>query len=81
MSFTFSYIMEAADDISYGIADLEDAVEKGFVSSSNESRTVQKFKEVAENFGVPERDAMDEMLKEHPIDVVKISVCFCISTS
>ncbi|SIN73253.1 dGTPase [Salinivibrio sp. ES.052] len=28
----FSYIMEAADDISYGIADLEDAVEKGVLS-------------------------------------------------
>nr|WP_244325720.1 dGTPase [Shewanella aestuarii] len=28
----FSYIMEAADDISYGIADLEDAVEKGVLT-------------------------------------------------
>ncbi|CCN81893.1 Deoxyguanosinetriphosphate triphosphohydrolase [Vibrio nigripulchritudo SFn27] len=28
----FSYIMEAADDISYGLADLEDAVEKGIIS-------------------------------------------------
>ncbi len=27
----FSYIMEAADDISYGLADLEDAVEKGIL--------------------------------------------------
>ncbi|WP_406609465.1 dGTPase [Agarivorans sp. JK6] len=28
----FSYIMEAADDVSYGIADLEDAIEKGVLS-------------------------------------------------
>ncbi|WP_254413630.1 dGTPase [Vibrio furnissii] len=28
----FSYIMEAADDISYGLADLEDAVEKGILN-------------------------------------------------
>lgn len=28
----FSYIMEAADDISYGIADIEDAVEKGILT-------------------------------------------------
>ncbi|GAA5646357.1 dGTPase [Vibrio proteolyticus] len=28
----FSYIMEAADDISYGLADLEDAVEKGILT-------------------------------------------------
>lgn len=35
----FSYIMEAADDISYGIADIEDAVEKGIL-------TVDQLKEV-----------------------------------
>jgi dGTPase len=60
----FSYIMEAADDISYGIADLEDAVEKGVLSVHQMKVALsKKFKEVAENFGVPERDAMDEMLK------------------
>ncbi|MFW2611020.1 dGTP triphosphohydrolase [Aliarcobacter butzleri] len=30
--FPLTYIMEAADDISYGIADLEDAVDKGIIS-------------------------------------------------
>ncbi|WP_321779374.1 dGTPase [Sulfurimonas sp.] len=30
--FPLTYIMEAADDISYGIADLEDAVDKGILS-------------------------------------------------
>ncbi|MCJ8326759.1 MAG: dGTPase [Campylobacterales bacterium] len=30
--FPLTYIMEAADDISYGIADLEDAVDKGVMS-------------------------------------------------
>lgn len=30
--FPLTYIMEAADDISYGIADLEDAVDKGIMS-------------------------------------------------
>lgn len=29
--FPLTYIMEAADDISYCIADLDDAVEKGFL--------------------------------------------------
>lgn len=33
--FPLTYIMEAADDISYCIADLEDAVEKIFSVSNN----------------------------------------------
>jgi dGTPase len=31
----FSYIMEAADDISYGIADIEDAVEKNIINRAH----------------------------------------------
>ncbi|TWD72671.1 dGTPase [Vibrio crassostreae] len=38
----FSYIMEAADDVSYGIADIEDAVEKGIL-------TIEQLKSVLDN--------------------------------
>lgn len=37
----FSYVMEAADDIAYCLADLEDAVEKGILSLSDLTRLLQ----------------------------------------
>ncbi|CAM3543184.1 Deoxyguanosinetriphosphate triphosphohydrolase [Vibrio aerogenes CECT 7868] len=36
----FTYIMEAADDISYGIADIEDAVEKGILDRKRTSEAL-----------------------------------------
>ncbi|WP_102504604.1 dGTPase [Salinivibrio kushneri] len=49
----FSYIMEAADDISYGIADIEDAVEKGII-------TVDQLKEVL-------NDEYQSLVKEYDL--------------
>ncbi|WP_122894120.1 dGTPase [Arcobacter peruensis] len=40
--FPLTYIMEAADDISYGIADLEDAVDKGIMSLKKLYETIIK---------------------------------------
>lgn len=46
--FPLTYIMEAADDISYGIADLEDAVDKGILSLK---KLYESIKNEAEKFG------------------------------
>lgn len=40
--FPLTYIMEAADDISYGIADLEDAVDKGILSLKKLYETIMQ---------------------------------------
>ena len=40
--FPLTYIMEAADDIAYGIADLEDAVDKGILSLKKLYETISK---------------------------------------
>ncbi|MFC3123155.1 dGTPase [Agaribacter flavus] len=48
-----AYIMEAADDIAYCIADLEDAVEKGIMSTETLStRLVERYQEIAKDFGI-----------------------------
>ncbi|MFA7027285.1 MAG: dGTPase [Sulfurovum sp.] len=39
--FPLTYIMEAADDISYGIADLEDGVDKGLISLKKLYETIK----------------------------------------
>lgn len=50
-----SYIMEAADDISYCIADLEDAVEKGIIDLANLQRElVSEFNNQLTKFGLSE---------------------------
>lgn len=50
-----SYIMEAADDISYCIADLEDAVEKGIIDLANLQRElVSEFNRKLAEFGLNE---------------------------
>jgi dGTPase len=60
----FSYIMEAADDISYGIADLEDAVEKGVLSLAQMKDALsKKFRELAINLSVSEQETMDKILE------------------
>lgn len=47
--FPLTYIMEAADDISYGVADMEDAVEKGiFTYESLATCLKENFKQVCE---------------------------------
>ncbi|MFT5706966.1 MAG: dGTPase [Oceanospirillaceae bacterium] len=40
--FPLSYIMEAADDISYCLADIEDAVEKGILSTARLSQLLEQ---------------------------------------
>ncbi|MEH6446272.1 MAG: dGTPase, partial [Oceanospirillaceae bacterium] len=40
--FPLSYIMEAADDISYCLADIEDAVEKGILSTTRLSQLLEQ---------------------------------------
>jgi dGTPase len=59
----FSYIMEAADDISYGIADLEDAVEKGVLSLEQMKHALaKKFTKLAAKLSESEQGTMDKML-------------------
>ncbi|WP_394129446.1 dGTPase [Shewanella maritima] len=59
----FSYIMEAADDISYGIADLEDAVEKDVLTIEQMKQALlQKFSELSEHLPTPEQAVMSDIL-------------------
>lgn len=59
----FSYIMEAADDISYGIADIEDAVEKGILNIQQLSDALnQEFHKIALEFDVKDLNVMKEIL-------------------
>ncbi|UTM59882.1 dGTPase [Photobacterium sp. CCB-ST2H9] len=49
----FAYIMEAADDISYGLADLEDAVEKGILDIQKLSQLlVEEYQTIARDFDI-----------------------------
>ncbi|MCL1142188.1 dGTPase [Shewanella gaetbuli] len=59
----FAYIMEAADDISYGIADLEDAVEKGVLTVAEMKQALSdKFKQLAAHLNLAEQNVMDDIL-------------------
>ncbi|AEH32917.1 dGTPase [Vibrio anguillarum] len=59
----FSYIMEAADDISYGIADIEDAIEKGILNLQQLSDALnQEYHNIALKFGVKELNVMEDIL-------------------
>ncbi|MEE1673733.1 dGTPase [Agarivorans aestuarii] len=59
----FSYIMEAADDVSYGIADLEDAMEKGVLSVDDlKTALTDKFASLAVSLPEAERETMSKML-------------------
>lgn len=59
----FAYIMEAADDISYGIADLEDAVEKGVLTVAQMKQALStKFKQLSAHLSNDDQKVMDEML-------------------
>ncbi|MCS6122610.1 dGTPase [Shewanella baltica] len=61
----FSYIMEAADDISYGIADLEDAVEKGVISIQQlKGSLLEKFETLAVKLVAEDRKVMEKMLEK-----------------
>ncbi|NKF49186.1 dGTPase [Shewanella sp. WXL01] len=59
----FAYIMEAADDISYGIADLEDAVEKDVLSVEQMRQALlDKFTELSTHLSKSEQALMQQML-------------------
>jgi len=59
----FSYIMEAADDVSYGIADLEDAVEKGVLSIPQlKQALLTSFKQLQETSGLAATEDMAKIL-------------------
>lgn len=53
-----SYVMEAADDISYCLADIEDAVEKGVISlSALQQALIQEYAQQWQHFGHESRYA------------------------
>ncbi len=59
----FSYIMEAADDVSYGIADLEDAIEKGVLSIQQlKQALVQTFQHLMVHSDAAPNDEMSKIL-------------------
>ncbi len=59
----FCYIMEAADDISYGLADLEDAVEKGILSvDALKTALKSEFPSIAKELGVENDENLMETL-------------------
>ncbi|PSV44858.1 dGTPase [Photobacterium indicum] len=59
----FSYIMEAADDISYGIADIEDAVEKGILTIEQLKGALDKeFQLLAKQYGLDEKRTMQNIV-------------------
>lgn len=59
----FSYIMEAADDISYGIADIEDAVEKGIITIGQLKEVlVAEYKQLATKFGLADNSTMQQVV-------------------
>ncbi|ADZ91371.1 dGTPase [Marinomonas mediterranea] len=72
----FSYIMEAADDISYGIADIEDAVEKGIITIEQLERAlVTEFKSVIEEYGLAETSTMQKIVNAANSSASKANNC------
>ncbi|UJF18867.1 dGTPase [Vibrio sp. SS-MA-C1-2] len=59
----FSYIMEAADDISYGIADIEDAVEKGILTVEQLKYALnEEFQALDGQYQLSDRDTMKKIV-------------------
>ncbi|MBL4831106.1 MAG: dGTPase [Aliivibrio sp.] len=59
-----SYIMEAADDISYGIADIEDAVEKNILTIEQLSDALrEEFRHLCHEYGLTDASDTDVMNK------------------
>lgn len=72
----FSYIMEAADDISYGIADIEDAVEKGILTVEQLSTALDKeFQEVAAGYNLDDKSAMKNIVAVAEASAQKAENC------
>ncbi|KAF7786959.1 dGTPase [Pseudoalteromonas rubra] len=61
----FSYIMEAADDISYGMADLEDAVEKNILSYQQLKTALQDtYQALSASLPASEQTLMADIIKK-----------------
>lgn len=59
----FSYIMEAADDISYGIADIEDAVEKGILTVEQLIDALDdEYQSLVKKYGLQSNDEMKRIV-------------------
>ncbi|MBF4365803.1 dGTPase, partial [Vibrio anguillarum] len=59
----FSYIMEAADDISYGIADIEDSVEKGILTVEQLIDALDyEYQSLVEKYGLQNDDEMKRIV-------------------
>lgn len=61
----FAYIMEAADDISYGVADIEDAEEKGILSIADLPNILrEEFLNTcqSDDFNLPTNKMMEEII-------------------
>jgi dGTPase len=60
-----SYIMEAADDISYCLADIEDAVEKGIISTELlAEKLIEEYQHSANTFAFSETDFMAKAIDD-----------------
>ncbi|MCG7536827.1 dGTPase [Pseudoalteromonas sp. OOF1S-7] len=61
----FSYIMEAADDISYGMADLEDAIEKNILSYPQLKTALQDtYQTLSAHLPASEQTLMADIIKK-----------------
>lgn len=60
-----SYIMEAADDISYCLADIEDAVEKGIISTELlAEKLIEEYQRIASEFSFVETEFMAKAIDD-----------------
>ncbi|KUJ00043.1 dGTPase [Vibrio sp. MEBiC08052] len=73
----FSYIMEAADDISYGVADIEDAVEKGIIDIEQTSAALkaeyQRLRK--EDYPHADQDTMDSIVETSLASATRANNC------
>ncbi|MCF2827219.1 MULTISPECIES: dGTPase [unclassified Pseudoalteromonas] len=60
-----TYIMEAADDIAYCLADMEDAVEKGIISVDELTGClIEEYQNIAAGFGITDDKLLELMSKK-----------------
>lgn len=73
----FSYIMEAADDISYGLADIEDAVEKGILTTKQLIFALkEEYQKVIQEFAIDgANDLMSEIIKKAEEKAARSNIC------
>lgn len=63
-----AYIMEAADDIAYCLADMEDAVEKGIICVDELTGClIEEYQNIAAGFGITDDKHLELMSKKAPL--------------